>query len=396
MNNFIFQNPTKLIFGKNTISQLSVEIPRNKKILLTFGGGSVKSNGVYSQVIKALSNHDYIEFWGIEPNPKVETLRQAIKLARENKINYLLAVGGGSVLDATKLIAASILFDGDPWELVISPKLLGKMLPYASVMTLPATGSEMNRCAVISNIETKEKFSFYSDFPQFSILDPETTFSLPKYQIACGLADTFVHVMEQYLTKANSSLVMDRWAEGILISLIELAPKLLQNNINNINNINNNIHDIDENYTAMANFMLAATMALNGFIAMGATTDWATHRIGHEITALEGITHAQTLTVVLPGLMSVMREQKQEKLLQYANRVWNINTGAISTKIDESIIKTKEFFKSLGLATSLSELELGEKLILEISSRFNNRKTRLGEEQNIDGNLTKKILEACL
>ena len=360
--------------------------------MLTFGGGSVKSNGVYDQVVTALEGYDYIEFWGIEPNPKVETIRKAVQTAKENNINYLLAVGGGSVLDATKLISASVLFEGDAWDLVTYPKLLGEVLPYASVMTLPATGSEMNRCAVISNIETKEKFSFYSSFPQFSILDPKTTFSLPKYQIACGIADTFVHVMEQYLTKSNHSIVMDRWAEGILISLIELAPKLLK--------------DGEKDYESMANFMLAATMALNGFVAMGAITDWSTHRIGHELTALKEITHAETLTVVLPGVMSILRLQKQKKILQYANRVWNINihdniltqqsSAEIDTIIDKTINITKDFFKSLGLAVSLGELNIGVDTIEEIADRFNKRGTKLGEEQNIDGNAVRKILRNCL
>lgn len=266
--------------------------------MVTFGGGSVKKNGVYDQVVAALKGRDFVEFWGIEPNPKIETLRKAIAQGKAEKVDFLLSVGGGSVLDGTKLIAAGIPYDGDAWELVLDEDKIGEVVPFGDVMTLPATGSEMNAGAVISNLATQEKFAFHHSFPQFSILDPEATFSLPPFQVACGIADTFVHVMEQYLTVTGVSPLMDRWAEGILQTLIEIAPKIRANQ-----------HDYDQ----MANFMLCATMGLNGFIAMGVPQDWATHMIGHELTALHGVTHGQTLVVVLPALMSVMREQKKEK-----------------------------------------------------------------------------------
>lgn len=295
MNNFTFQNPTKLIFGSGTIAKLTKEIPFDKKIMITFGGGSVKQNGVYEQVTDALKGYNYIEFWGIEPNPTVETLRKAILIGKDEKIDFLLAVGGGSVLDGTKLISAAIPYNGDPWDLVLNPLLIQKMVPHASVLTLPATGSEMNRGAVISNKETHEKVAFYSSHPQFSILDPLVTFSLPDYQIACGIADTFVHVVEQYLTTVGQSLLMDRWAESILQTLVEIAPKIKAN---------------PHNYDLMSQFMLCATMALNGFTSMGVSQDWATHMIGHEITALHGLTHGHTLAIILPGTMFVMKKQK--------------------------------------------------------------------------------------
>ncbi|MGI6369807.1 MAG: iron-containing alcohol dehydrogenase [Ignavibacteria bacterium] len=379
MNNFIFQNPTKLIFGKNTISNLTKEIPLSSKIMITFGGGSVKKNNVYSQVTKALDSHNYIEFWGIEPNPSVQTLRKAIALGKENKVDFLLAVGGGSVIDGTKLISAALNFDGDAWELVRNPSLINEMTPYASVLTLPATGSEMNRGAVISNTETQEKYSFYSSYPKFSILDPETTYTLPKFQISCGIADTFVHVMEQYLTKKTNPLLMDRWAEGILQTLIDIAPRIKKD---------------QTDYEAMANFMLSATMALNGFIGMGCQTDWATHMIGHEVTALTGVTHGQTLAVILPATMSVLRKQKCDKILQYGERVFGIK-GNDDLTIDKIIEKTKEFFRSLELATSLTELNIDEKIIFEIEKRFNERKVKLGEDKNVDGTVAKEILMAC-
>ena len=240
----------------------------------------------------ALSQHNVIEFWGIEPNPKVETLRKAVVECKAEGVDFLLAVGGGSVLDGTKLIAASVRNENDPWQIVQNTALIGETLPFASIMTLPATGSEMNAGAVISNSETSEKFAFYNRYPQFSILDPQTTFSLPEFQIACGIADTYIHTLEQYLTSVGDSQLMDYWAEGILKTLIETAPKIRKNQ-----------HD----YDAMSAYMLCATMARNGFTAMGVKQDWATHRICHELTAFKGVTHGQTLFLVLPALMSVLR-----------------------------------------------------------------------------------------
>ena len=377
MNNFEFQNPTRLIFGKGQIARLSQELPRDKKILVTFGGGSVKANGVYDKVMGALEGFDYIEFWGIEPNPKVETLRKAVKLCKEEGVGFILAVGGGSVLDGTKLIAAAACVENDAWELVRDASLAKGALPFASVMTLPATGSEMNRAAVISNLETGEKFAFYNVFPVFSILDPETTFSLPPFQVACGLADTFIHVMEQYMTVTGVAPLMDRWAEGVLQTVIEVAPKVRADQ-----------HD----YDAMSTYMLSATMALNGFVAMGVPQDWATHRIGHEITALTGMTHGQTLVIVLPGVLNVMREQKGDKILQYGERVWGIAEGTREERIDKTIATTEDFFRSLGLATRLSECSVGEDVVAEVVNRFKVRGTTLGENANIDYSIVEQIL----
>lgn len=381
MNNFIFQNPTKLIFGKGQIARLSKELPKDRKILVTFGGGSVKKNGVYEQITAALEGFDYQEFWGIEPNPKVETLRKAVEICKRDGVDFLLAVGGGSVLDGTKLIAAAAVVDTDAWELVCNPKLYGGTLPFASVMTLPATGSEMNRGAVISNIATGEKYAFYNTYPQFSILDPQTTFSLPPYQVACGLADTFVHVMEQYLTATDIAPLMDRWAEGVLQTIIEVAPKVRAD---------------QTDYDAMATYMLSATMGLNGFIAMGVPQDWATHMIGHEITALTALTHGHSLVVVLPAVMDVMREQKGDKILQYGQRVWGITEGSYDERIDKTIAATEEFFRSLGLQTRLSELNIGKEVAEQIVLRFKERGTLLGENSNIDYLTVEKILNQRL
>ena len=381
MNNFSFCNPTKILFGRGQIARLAREIPADKKIMITFGGGSVRRNGVYEQVTAALAGRDYIEFWGIEPNPKVETLRRAVEQCRAEGVEFLLAVGGGSVLDGTKLIASAVYYDGDAWELTLTGRAKGRVLPFASVMTLPATGSEMNNGAVISNAATAEKYAFYTNYPQFSILDPETTFSLPPYQIACGIADSFVHVIEQYLTEVGVSPLMDRWSEGIMQTLVEVAPKVREN---------------QRDYDAMATYMLSATMALNGFVAMGVKQDWATHMIGHELTALHGLTHGHTLVIVLPALMSVMRQQKGAKIAQMGERVFGICEGDANSRIDRTIEATEAFFRSLGLTTRLTEEGIGEETIAQIERRFAERGTALGEQGNIDANVARQILERAL
>lgn len=379
MENFIFQNPTKLIFGKGMIAQLSKEIPAGKRVMVTFGGGSVKKNGVYDQVKEALKAFEIVEFWGIESNPKVETLREAIKLGKEKQVDFLLAVGGGSVIDGTKLIAAGLLYDGDAWDLVL--KGVSKhAVPLATVLTLPATGSEMNNGAVISRKETAEKFAFYSFNPVFSILDPTVTFTLPKWQVACGIADTFVHVMEQYMTRPGQSRLMDRWAEGVIQSLVEIAPSIMEN---------------QEDYDKMADFMLCATMGLNHFIAMGVCEDWATHMIGHELTALHGLTHGATLAIVLPGLWRTLKQKKMAKLVQLGERVWGIQDGSDEERADRTIEKTEAFFRSLGLPTRLGDAQIGDDTIIEIERRFIERKVGFGEDGDVTAEIARRILENC-
>lgn len=378
MDNFVFRNPVKLIMGKGTIGSLKDEIPADRKIMITFGGGSVKRNGVYDQVKEALKNHSTVEFWGIEPNPSVETLRKAVALGKEEKVDFLLAVGGGSVIDGTKLISAALLTDRDAWDLVLDQKVVTETVPLATVLTLPATGSEMNSGAVISCHATKEKFAFYSNYPVFSILDPQVTYTLPPHQVACGIADTFVHVMEQYLTVPGQSRIMDRWSEGILLTLIEIAPRIRENQ-----------HD----YDVMADFMMSATMGLNGFVAMGVKQDWSTHQIGHELTALHGLTHGHTLAIVFPGTMNILRGSKGDKIVQMGERVFGICSGSKDERIDATIRKTDEFFRSLGLTTKLSEEGIGEDTILEIERRFNMRGVHFGENGEVDGAVARRILE---
>lgn len=379
MNNFIFQNPTKLIFGKGMIKEIASQIPAGKKIMITFGGGSVKKNGVYEQVIEALSGREYTEFWGIESNPSIETLRKAIAQGREFGADFLLAVGGGSVIDGTKLVSAGLKYDGDAWDLVKKGSYTDTV-PLGTVLTLPATGSEMNSGAVISRHETKEKYAFYSNYPVFSVLDPTVTFTLPDHQIACGIADTFVHVMEQYMTKPEQSALMDRWAESILRTLIEIAPKIKENH---------------EDYDLMADFMMCATMGLNGFIAMGVEQDWCTHMIGHELTALHGLTHGETLSIVFPGTLRALRQEKALKIMQYGERIWGLSSGLPETRVEKAIEKTEEFFRSLGLRTRLSEAGIGEDTIMEIEKRFNERGVAYGENHDVTGAVARRILEAA-
>lgn len=383
MYNFEFQNPAKLIFGKGSIARIAEEIPAQSKIMLTFGGGSVKRNGVYDQVIKALEGRNVVEFWGIEPNPKYETLVEAIALARREGVDFLLAVGGGSVIDGTKFIAAAIPYEGEAWDIITRNDIVRKAVPLATVLTLPATGSEMNNGAVISRRTTHEKFPFHSDlvFPRFSVLDPCVTFSLPKKMIAAGLADTFVHVMEQYMTYPVDARVMDRWAEGLLQTVMEISPAAMGDN---------------PDYDTMANFMLCATMGLNGFIAMGVPQDWATHMIGHELTALHEITHGVTLAIVLPQLLRVMRQDKHDKLLQYATRVLGITEGDDEARIDEAIRRTEEFFHSLGIATRLSDYGVGQDTVDEIVRRFTERGAVWGERHDVTPDKVRKILEMAL
>ena len=377
MQNFVFQNPTKLVFGAGQIALLSELIDKDRKVLLTFGGGSVKRNGVYDQVKEALKDHKTVEFWGIEPNPKVETLRKAVALGLEENVDLILAVGGGSVLDGTKLIAAGIAMpEKDPWEIVKSGNA-DKQIAFASVMTLPATGSEMNNGAVISSLERNEKFAFRGAYPEFSILDPQATYSLPAKQIANGLADIVVHCFEQYMTTTGQSRVLDRWAEGVIATVMEIVPLIREN---------------QTDYAVMSDYMYSATMALNNFIRMGVTQDWVTHQIGHELTALHGVDHGESLAIVYPGTAQVLREQKRDKLLQFGERVLGIKDGTEEQRIDATIDGIEAFFKSLGLATRLSEKGIGMETIDLIQKRFNDRGVRLGEAKNVTGDVAREIL----
>ncbi|MGB5989943.1 MAG: iron-containing alcohol dehydrogenase [Marinifilaceae bacterium] len=381
MMNFEFANPVKLLFGEGQIAKISNEIPKGSKILMTYGGGSIKKNGVYDQVIKALEGFDIVEFGGIEANPDYATLIKAVKVCKEDKIDCILAVGGGSIIDGSKFIAAAAKYDGDAWDLIVKQVPIKDALPLATVLTLPATASEMNSGGVISRRETKEKYPFFSPllFPKFSVLDPTVIYSLPERQIINGVIDTYIHIVEQYLTTTDHYMVTDRLAEGILKNLIELSPALLSNT--------------KPSYDTCANFMLTATMGLNGWTSMGATQDWATHMIGHELTALAGLDHAVTLAIVYPATMKVMRKEKEAKILQYAERVWGIVDGTIDERIDLAIAKTEEFFIQTGMKVRLSDHSVGQDVIDIIVKRFEDRGMNLGEGGIVTPAHVRMILE---
>ncbi|MEI6678173.1 MAG: iron-containing alcohol dehydrogenase [Mariniphaga sp.] len=387
MKNFEFYNPVRICFGKGEIAKLSRLIPSGANILLTYGGGSIKKNGIYDQVIAALKGFKITEFSGIEANPHYETLMKGVAIVKEQNIDFLLAVGGGSVLDGTKFIAAAALWEGsDPWEILSSRQTarVKKALPVGTVLTLPATGSEMNGNSVVTRWETKDKLAFDSEFvmPVFSVLDPEVVFSLPRIQVANGIVDAFIHVMEQYLTYPANAPVQDRFAESVLKTLVEEGPKVLADRTN---------------YEAAANFMWAATMALNGLIGVGVPQDWATHMIGHELTAFHGIDHGQTLCIVLPGIMKVKRENKKEKMLQYGERVWQITEGTDDERVDAIIEKTVNFFESVGIKTKLSDYGIGKEIIPKIADRFVKRGIKaIGERGDLTVDDIKRILEVQL
>lgn len=373
MNNFNLYNPVKILFGKGKIAELRRNIPENARILMTYGGGSIIKNGVYDQVMAALKGLEVVEFGGIEPNPRYETLMKAVEVVKSHNIDFLLAVGGGSVLDGTKFISAAALYEGESaWDIAAKQIQAKAAIPIGAVLTLAATGSEMNSGGVITREETQEKLAFGSPllFPKFSVLDPEITFSLPPRQVANGIVDAYVHVMEQYLTYPVNSPVQDRFAEGILLTLIEEGLKATAAET--------------PDYETRANLMWAATMALNGLIGAGVKSDWATHMIGHELTAFHGIDHAVTLAIVLPGLMTVMKEKRGVKLLQYAERIWNITEGSDDEKIDKAIAETEAFFRKTGIATRLSEHQVGEDTIDRIVERFTQRRMRaVGAQQDV-------------
>jgi NADP-dependent alcohol dehydrogenase len=385
MLNFTYQNPTKILFGKGQIANIPDEIPAGAKVLLTYGGGSIHRNGVYEQMRKALAGHPVVEFGGIEPNPEYKTLMQAVEIGRKEKVDLLLAAGGGSVLDGTKFIGAAIPFDGDPWDILGTHAPVTSAVPMAAILTLPATGSESNSFAVISRAETGQKLAFSSPFgyPVFSVLDPEVTFSLPPRQVANGVVDAFVHTIEQYLTFPVGGHLQDRFAESILQTLVEVGPQTL-------------VRPTD--YDLRASFVWAATMALNGLIGQGVPQDWSTHMIGHELTALYGIDHARTLATVLPSMLRVQSAQKGDKLVQFAERVWGARVGSREQRIEAGIAATEKFFESLGVPTRLKAYgQVKADTASKVAHRLaGNGMSKLGERQDVTPATVEKVLELSL
>jgi alcohol dehydrogenase YqhD (iron-dependent ADH family) len=384
MINFELYNPTNLIFGKGQIEKLATLVPQGVKILLAYGGGSIFKNGIHEQVINALKGFEIVEFGGIEPNPHFETLMKAAAVIKEQKIDFILAVGGGSVIDGVKFISAAVHFDGNPVDILqkgLLTKDLSKVVPFGAILTLPATGSEMNSGGVVTIESTQEKLAFggVALFPKFSICDPTVIESLPKRQLQNGVVDAYTHVLEQYLTYPHEGYLQDRIAEGILQTLIEVGPKVVEN---------------PKDYALASNFMWSCTMALNGLIQKGVPADWATHLIGHELTALYGIDHARTLAVVGPNLYRVMFETKKGKLAQYGKRVFNL-TGSDDEIANEAINKTVAFFHTMGMQTKLSDYTKDFKNTADfIVTRFDERGWKaLGEKQNITLEKVQSIVE---
>jgi NADP-dependent alcohol dehydrogenase len=385
MLNFSFQNSTRIHFGDSQIEKIAQEIPANAKVLVTYGGGSIKSNGVYDQVKEALAEHQWFEFSGIEPNPKYDTLMKAVEMVKEKQVDYLLAVGGGSVVDGTKFIAGAALFEGeDPWDILAKRAPINQALPIGVVLTLPATGSETNVGAVVTRDGNKLPFHSPLVRPQFAVLDPYVTLSLSDRQIGNGVVDAFVHTMEQYLTYPVHAKVQDRFAEGLLMTLIEEGPKALA-------------AETKEDLSVRSNIMWSATLALNGLIGAGVPQDWSTHMIAHELTGAHGIDHARTLSIILPATMKVRREHKHDKLLQYAERVWNITSGSENERIDAAIAKTEAFFQQMGCPIRLSEVDLSEKDIEPLMEKLQEHgMVALGEKRDITPDVSREIYTAAL
>ena len=385
MLNFEFHNPTRIVFGQGKVADLARLVPAQARVLVLYGGESARRTGTLDEVRAALGERSVSEFGGIEPNPSYETLMRAVEQVRAEHIDYLLAVGGGSVIDGTKFVAAAACFDGEPWDILLQRgRNVQRALPLASVLTLPATGSEMNNGGVVTRKATQAKLSFSSVhcFPQFSVLDPTKTYTLPPAQIANGLVDAYVHVMEQYLTYPVQARPQDRFAEDLLQTLVEIAPGALAE---------------PPDYHHRANLMWTATLALNGLIGAGVPQDWATHMIGHELTALYGIDHARTLAIVLPSLMQSQRVAKRDKLLQYAERVWHVSGGTEDERIDAAITHTRAFFESVGIPTRLSAYGLGREAVDAVVAQLTaHGMLKLGEHRSITPEVSRAILEAAL
>ncbi|MGM9926832.1 MAG: iron-containing alcohol dehydrogenase [Bacillus sp. (in: firmicutes)] len=382
MNNFVFHNPVRIIFGQNQLPELQKYVPANARVLILYGGGSAKKYGTLQQATQNLPTQTIFEFGGIEPNPKYTTLMKAVEIVKNENIDFLLAVGGGSVMDGTKFIALAAKYDGDAADILFNKSVvipqLKEAVPFGTIVTLPATGSEMNSGGVISIEHRKLSFGSPLVYPQFSIVDPSLSFTLPARQIANGIIDAFVHVVEQYVTFPQNAMVQDRYAEALLLTLIEVGPITLNN---------------PTDYDARANLTWAATNALNGTINKGVVTDWSTHALGHELTARFGLDHAVTLAIVLPSLWRVLKEQKHDKLVQYAERVWSISEGSEEEKIEAAIQQTQTFFESLGVSTKLSSYGVKREEIEDVVTALEEQGfTKLSETGKLTPSVAREIL----
>jgi len=386
MLNFDFYNPTQIVFGKDRIADLTKLVPAGAKVLILVGGASAEKTGTLAEVRQALGTRQHDTFSGIEPNPSFNTAMQAVQQVRDGGFDFLLAVGGGSVIDAAKFIAAAVPFEGDAWDILLKGgRNIKTALPFGTVLTLPATGSEMNNGSVITRRDIGAKLPFRSRllFPLFSVLDPSKTYTLPPQQLANGVVDAFVHTVEQYLTYPVNAPLQDRFAESLLQTLVDIGPRLLA--------------AAAPDYDDRASLMWAATLALNGLIGAGVPQDWATHMIGHELTALHNIDHARTLAIVLPAMLNERRVQKRDKLLQYGERVWGIRTGSDDERITAAIDQTRDFFERMGIATRLSAYGLGADAIEVVVRQLEaHGMTKLSERGDVTPAVSRRVLEAAL
>jgi len=374
-----YSNPTAIHFGKGQIASIVKHLNKNNKILVVYGGGSIKSNGVYDEVSSTLEGYNWQEFSGVEANPHYETLNKAVAICKAEKIDFILAVGGGSVIDGSKYIAATALYDGDGWDFLEGIATVEKAIPIGAILTLPATGSESNGSSVVSKKATNEKRFFASSFvyPKFAVLDPSVMSTLSDRQLANGLVDAFVHTCEQYLTCPNTSLLHDGYAETILRGLNTLAKTW----------------DDRKDLLWQENLMLLANQALNGFIGSGVKQDWATHMIGHELTAFYGVDHAQSLAVVQPQLLRVMIEDKKEKLAQMGENVFGIKNDN-----EAVIVAIENMYHSVGVTTNLNDYDSVDDKVIEniIPSLKAHGMTTIGENQNITLEISEKILKMAM
>jgi NADP-dependent alcohol dehydrogenase len=381
MENFTWHNPTRIHFGRGQIAALDHELPAEARILLVAGGGSIRANGVHDQVKAALGKRTVHEHWGVEANPDYDTLMPAVELCRKERIDHVLAVGGGSVIDGAKFICAAVPFDGEPWDILARRAEIQSALPLTTVLTLPGTGTESNGAAVISRRKAGEKLAFIHPlvYPRVSIIDPETTFSLPERQIANGVADAFTHILEQYLTFPAEAAVQDGFAEALLRILVTKGPRTVSE---------------PQDYALRANICWAATWALNGSLGVGVPQDWASHMIGHELTALHGIDHARTLAVVMPALIQAGGDEKGAKLAQMGERVWGIQIGDTAARAAATIELIRGFYASMGLPTRLGAYDIAaDALADEIAGRLDKRgMLPLGERGSIDADRIRRIL----
>ena len=385
MLNFDFYNPTHISFGKGCIAKLDGFVPAEAQVMVLYGGQSAQRTGTLDEVQAALGERKVYLFGGVEANPTYEKLMEAVQIAREQNIDFLLAGGGGSVIDGAKFVAAAVPYPDDPWNILLNGgRDIKQALPIGTVLTLAATGSEMNNGSVITRKSLQAKLPFHNDlvFPKFSMLDPSKSFTLPERQVANGVVDAFVHVMEQYLTYPVNAPVQDRFSEGLLQTLIEQGPLALSQ---------------PDDYEVRANLMWVATLALNGLIGSGVPQDWSTHLIGHEFTALYGLDHAQTLAIILPSMLQERRVAKREKLLQYAERVWNLRDGDAEQRIDAAIARTREFFETLGVKTRLNDYGLAQDAVEAALQQLEQHgMLQLGEHKDIDLAISRRVLEASL